>query len=163
MKTKVPWRPKGWTLRQDLEGVFLFDKYKYHISHRHVFFWVQDNNVFFDIYSWTCTNHTTNVFDCPLQYNLRRAAKARIERMVKDHKTRTDLNAASHIADEWKSGDRNALADLLQRVNWDKDCSFIFSEYILICLWAYVTWFQHESTNYTCIYISYISKPIYTI
>ena len=123
------------------------------ISPIDMFFSGSKITMFFYIYSWKCTNHTTNVFDCPLQYNLRRAAKARIERMVKEHKTRTDLNAASHIADEWKSGDRNALADLLQRVNWDKDCSFMFSEYILICLWAYVTWFQHESTNYTCIYI----------
>lgn len=48
-----------------------------------------------------------------LQYNLRRAAKARIERMIKPKATRKDLNAPEYLVAEWQNGDRNALADLL--------------------------------------------------
>ena len=57
----------------------------------------------------------------PLQFNLRRAAKARIERMVAPHSKRKDLAAPEYVKKEWETGDRNALADLLQSVNFEKD------------------------------------------
>ena len=57
----------------------------------------------------------------PLQFNLRRAAKARIERMTRPHPKRKDLAAPEYVKKEWETGDRNALADLLQSVNFQKD------------------------------------------
>lgn len=42
--------------------------------------------------------------------------------MIKPHATRKELNAPEYLVAEWNSGDRNALADLLRKVNFDKDC-----------------------------------------
>ena len=59
-------------------------------------------------------------FGCT-KINLRRAAKARIERMVAPHSRRKSLEANDYVKKEWENGDRNSLADLLQNVNFDKD------------------------------------------
>ena len=56
-----------------------------------------------------------------LQFNLRRAAKERIRRMVAPKSTKKHLNAPDYVVEEFKNGDKDALADLLQRVNWSKD------------------------------------------
>ena len=69
-------------------------------------------------------------FQITLQYNLRRAAKARVERMIKPHPKNKHLDAPQYLVDEWKSGDRNALADLLQKVNWDKDSDCMHDVYM---------------------------------
>lgn len=56
-----------------------------------------------------------------LQFNLRRAAKARIDRMVAEHPKRKELSAPEYVKNEWRQGDKNAMADLLQNVNFDRD------------------------------------------
>lgn len=56
-----------------------------------------------------------------LQANLRRAAKARIDRMVKPHAKRVHLNCPDFLKNEWATGDKNNMADLLMSVNFDKD------------------------------------------
>ena len=61
-------------------------------------------------------------FQPSLQFNLRRAAKARINRMCQPHARRKDLEAPSYVVSEWQhNGNKNLMADILQRVNWDKD------------------------------------------
>ena len=52
--------------------------------------------------------------------SLLRAAKARIDRMVKDHAKRQDLNAPDWLKQEWRTGNKNAIAATLQEVNFDK-------------------------------------------
>ena len=54
------------------------------------------------------------------QYNLRRAAKARIDRMVKPHPTKKHLDVPEWLKSEWKSGDKNSISDLLRNLNFDK-------------------------------------------
>jgi len=45
--------------------------------------------------------------------------------MVKPHAKRTDLQCPDYLIKEWQTGDKNAMADLLQKMNWDKDkCSY---------------------------------------
>ena len=56
-----------------------------------------------------------------LQMQLRRAAKARISRMVAPKSKRKELTCPDYVRKEWEDGNKNAMADLLQRVNWDKD------------------------------------------
>ena len=61
-------------------------------------------------------------FQPSLQFNLRRAAKARINRMCQPHARRKDLEAPDYVKQEWRhNGNKNLMADILQRVNWDKD------------------------------------------
>ena len=61
-------------------------------------------------------------FQPSLQFNLRRAAKARINRMRQPHARRKDLEAPDYVKQEWRhNGNKNLMADILQRVNWDKD------------------------------------------
>lgn len=52
---------------------------------------------------------------------LRRAAKARISRMVAPKSRRKELTAPDFVRKEWEEGNKNAMADLLQRVNFEKD------------------------------------------
>ena len=60
----------------------------------------------------------------PLQFNLRRAAKARINRIIQPKSKRRELVAPDYVAKEWQSGDKNGMADLLMSVNWNKEpCS----------------------------------------
>ena len=56
-----------------------------------------------------------------LQFNLRRAAKARIARMVAPKTKRRELNAPDYVKSEWEGGDRDAMAELLTRLNFDKE------------------------------------------
>ena len=53
---------------------------------------------------------------------LRNAAKARIRRMIRVKKTRTDLAVPPFVKEEWDKGtaSKDQLAELLQEVNWDK-------------------------------------------
>ena len=63
---------------------------------------------------------------CPsLQFQLRRAAKARLDRMVQPKSKRRELESPEWLKDEWKSGDKSAIADLLQKCNWDKELSYV--------------------------------------
>ena len=57
----------------------------------------------------------------PLQFNLRRAAKERIRRMVAPKAKRKDLQVPQYVKDEWENGDRDSLADMLTFHNFDKD------------------------------------------
>lgn len=45
--------------------------------------------------------------------------------MVTPHKKRKDLDAKQHVLDKWAGGkkDRDAMADLLKAVNFNKDCT----------------------------------------
>ena len=52
---------------------------------------------------------------------LRLAAKARIYRMVKHKEKKAHLNVSDEIKNEWKHGDKNAMADLLCAENFNKD------------------------------------------
>lgn len=61
----------------------------------------------------------------PLQFQLRRAAKARLDRMVQPKSKRRELEAPQWLKDEWKTGDKAAIADLLQTCNWDKELSYV--------------------------------------
>ena len=66
-----------------------------------------------------------------LQFNLRRASKARIDRMCAPKQRRKDLIAPQYVMDEWKNGDKNAMAALLEQVNWQKDSSGLDQQCIL--------------------------------
>lgn len=61
----------------------------------------------------------------PLQFQLRRAAKARLDRMVQPKSKRRELEAPQWLKDEWKNGDKAAIADLLRTCNWDKELSYV--------------------------------------
>ncbi|CAE7253899.1 unnamed protein product [Symbiodinium necroappetens] len=54
---------------------------------------------------------------------LQEAAKARIARMTKPKRKRTDLNVPQFVIDKWNSGtsSKDEMAELLMRVNNDKD------------------------------------------
>ena len=56
-----------------------------------------------------------------LKFNLRRAAKERIRRMVAPKSRRKELNAPEHLKEEWAKGDKDALSDLLTNLNFNKD------------------------------------------
>ena len=52
---------------------------------------------------------------------LRKAAKARIDRMCKPHGKRTALNAPEWLKAEWAKGNKNEIADVLRECNFQKD------------------------------------------
>ena len=56
---------------------------------------------------------------------MHKAALARIRRMVAPKKKRRDLEAPQFLKDQWQGGKgvRDNLAELLKRVNFDKDCT----------------------------------------
>ena len=56
-----------------------------------------------------------------LKFKLRRAAKARVDRMVKPHGSRTWLNVPEWLRAEWKSGNKDEIADVLCNCNFQKD------------------------------------------
>ena len=51
---------------------------------------------------------------------LLRAAKARIDRMVKPHAKRRSLDVPEWMKEEWKKGDKGAIAKTLRDVNFDR-------------------------------------------
>ena len=57
----------------------------------------------------------------PLKFLLRKAAKARIDRMVKDHPRRPDLNVPQWLKKEWATARKDDVADVLRQCNFDKD------------------------------------------
>jgi hypothetical protein len=59
-----------------------------------------------------------------LKFNRRRAAKARIDRMVKPHGKRTWLNVPEWLRDEWRTGRKDDIADILRECNFSKDTLF---------------------------------------
>ena len=57
-----------------------------------------------------------------MQEKLLRAAKARIDRMCCPKSKRKDLEVPSWLVDEWKkSGNRTAMAQVLQAENFEKE------------------------------------------
>lgn len=56
-----------------------------------------------------------------LQELLKEAAKARIRRMVKEHKSRKGLNVPDFIKKAWAEQDQSAMAKILMDSNWDKE------------------------------------------
>ena len=58
----------------------------------------------------------------PYKELLKNAAKARIRRMVREKRRRTDLAVPPFVREEWEKGTgaKEQLAQLLQEVNWDK-------------------------------------------
>ncbi|CAE7655420.1 unnamed protein product [Symbiodinium sp. CCMP2592] len=59
---------------------------------------------------------------CPTLEMLKNAAKQRIRRMVRPKTKRSDLMVPAWVADQWHKGtsQKEAMAALLQEVNWDK-------------------------------------------
>jgi hypothetical protein len=56
-----------------------------------------------------------------VQEKLREAAKARLRRMMKDHKKKQGLNVPDWVKEQWKSRDQNSTAQILMDCNWSKD------------------------------------------
>lgn len=62
----------------------------------------------------------------PLEMKLRRAAKARVDRMCKDHPSRPHLNCPEWLKREWKGGGsmtKDEIGDVLRQANFQKDRS----------------------------------------
>ena len=60
------------------------------------------------------------------EMKLRRAAKARIDRMTKNHPSRSHLNSPEWLKREWKGGGsmtKDEIADVLREANFNKDRS----------------------------------------
>lgn len=57
----------------------------------------------------------------PLQERLRRAAKERLRRWVKPKSKRRDREAPDWVKEEWRTGDKANMADLLTHVNFSQD------------------------------------------
>ena len=72
-----------------------------------------------------------------LQMRLQRAAKARIDRMCKNHARRRELNAPEWLKQEWNTGRKDQMAQVLQDCNWDKDTVRVTShlQYAWELLW----------------------------
>ena len=66
----------------------------------------------------------------PCQWRLRRAAKARITRMLQPKSKRKELTPPDYVRKEWEQGDKNGLADLLQRCNFDRDLGLMVLGYV---------------------------------
>ena len=56
-----------------------------------------------------------------VQEKLILASKSRLNRMVKKHKKRRELEAPSWFVEEWKSGNRKAIAEKYCQLNFDKE------------------------------------------
>lgn len=84
------------------------------------------------IYVWLVVYFSPSIptWSC-LQIQLRRAAKARIHRMIQPKSKRKELVAPEYVAKEWKEGDKNGMADLLLKLNFKKD------PYMLYITWTY--------------------------
>ena len=52
---------------------------------------------------------------------LRRAARSRIDRMVKVKGKRVSLNVPQWLRDEWAKGCKDQIADVLRDANFDKE------------------------------------------
>ena len=68
----------------------------------------------------------------PLQFNLRRAAKERIRRMVAPKSRRRDLEVPEYVRKEWDTGNRDNLAELLVQKNFDKDWLALVSHIVFV-------------------------------
>lgn len=71
-------------------------------------------------------DYTLNIYDIyaslpHLQAKLRNAAKSRLNRWVRPHKRLSHLDAPEWLKKEWSTGSKNAIADLLSQVNFNKD------------------------------------------
>lgn len=73
----------------------------------------------------------------PFQAKLRLAAKAKIIRWVKRKTKRRDRVAPELVQKEWANGNRNALADLLFKVNFQEDWSTISIKLFLQHGWQF--------------------------
>ena len=60
------------------------------------------------------------------QVRLRNAAKARMIRWVKPKTQRLDREAPDLVKQQWKGGNKNAIADLFSRLNFDEDIQLQF-------------------------------------
>ena len=76
---------------------------------------------------------------------LQRAAKARVDRMCKNHGKRKDLNVPEWLKNEWKTGKRDQIAQVLQDCNWDKDTPSASSH---MCTYKYCTWEKRQRKIY---------------
>ena len=56
-----------------------------------------------------------------LQALLRRAAKARVDRMCKNHAKRQGLNVPAWFKEQWEKGNKDQIAAVLENCNFDKD------------------------------------------
>ena len=79
------------------------------------------------------------------QDRLRLQAKARIIRMVKPKTKRKDLEAPQYVIDEWKTGNKNAIADLLKEANF---CQDIFWEQFFHTIVCRYLRFNHTIHHY---------------
>lgn len=70
---------------------------------------------------FACHVSATNV--SLLQEKLREAAKARLRRMMKEHKKKTGLNVPDWVKEQWRTQDQNSMAQILINANWSKDTS----------------------------------------
>ena len=111
-----------------------------------------------------------------LKFNLRRAAKERIRRMVAPKSRRKELNAPEYLKEEWEKGDKDALSELLINMNFNKDwClrnTFLFPAIYLIPLRLHpwfditysltpMTWLQETFLNEVLILVK--KKKTYTL
>jgi hypothetical protein len=53
--------------------------------------------------------------------DLRRAAKARLSRWVKPKSKRVELNAPEFVREQWATGNKNVIADVFSKVNFNQD------------------------------------------
>lgn len=63
-----------------------------------------------------------------MQERLRLAAKARIMRMVKPKSKRKELQAPEWVMAEWKTGNKNIMADILCQANFDQDYTHMIAK-----------------------------------
>ena len=127
-KAAAAYRPKGMTLRQacgykpkSMFSCLLMVWYTFHLNISQSLKVPQHDIIH--------SSQSGSSACLPLQFQLRRAAKARLDRMVQPKSKRRELEAPQWLKDEWKSGDKAAIADLLQTCNWDKELCEWFTRY----------------------------------
>lgn len=59
----------------------------------------------------------------PLQFRLRAAARAKLMRWVKPKTKRSDRESPDIVKSQWNTGNKNDLADLLVKANFNQDIS----------------------------------------
>lgn len=95
-----------------------------YISDHVIFFWKIHAKYMPTRFYFQC--HTA----LPCQWQLRRAAKARIGRMLQPKSKRKELTPPDYVRKEWENGDKNGLADLLQQCNFQKEQGPIMFGYL---------------------------------
>ena len=98
-----------------------------------------------------------------LKFKLRRAAKARVDRMVKPHGSRTWLNVPEWLRAEWKSGNKDEIADVLCNCNFQKDTNGLAGCWFKASMFFYAQWLFNKwvYTNERNLNILYRSFYIY--